>query len=391
MAVIEPIAREQLGQAIERLEIRIGPRALAEASVAVVLPGSWRSPGGSRTEGVLKVLKPSVAERLGEELAVLARLGDYLDERREAYGLPAIAHRATFDTVGDLLRHEVRLGLEQRHLVGARQRYASFPAVQVPALLPFSTPSLTAMERVHGVTVTDTRIGSDAERRRLDPRSRAEIVVRSLLAAPVFDHRDDAVFHADPHAGNLFATDDGRLAVLDWSLVGHLGKQDRVAITRIVLGALCQDQGDLAEALGELAGNSPSRELLADPIANALHEVRCGRLPGPGWLVDFLDGVVAAGVSFPASLLLFRKTLFTLRGVVADIDPSCSIDAVFLAAAMRRLVEEWPSRLAASPLSRSFATHVSMLDLARVCTWAPATVMGWWSQAALGRSRRLAG
>jgi predicted unusual protein kinase regulating ubiquinone biosynthesis (AarF/ABC1/UbiB family) len=31
----------------------------------------------------------------------------------------------------------------------------------------------------------------------------------------------DGLFHADPHPGNVFLTDDGRIALLDLGMVGH--------------------------------------------------------------------------------------------------------------------------------------------------------------------------
>ena len=33
----------------------------------------------------------------------------------------------------------------------------------------------------------------------------------------------DGFFHADPHPGNVFLTDDGRLALLDLGMVAQIG------------------------------------------------------------------------------------------------------------------------------------------------------------------------
>ena len=48
-------------------------------------------------------------------------------------------------------------------------------------------------------------------------------MVRALICSSDLLARKPAMFHGDPHAGNLFLTDDNRLAILDWSLVGSLG------------------------------------------------------------------------------------------------------------------------------------------------------------------------
>jgi ubiquinone biosynthesis protein len=368
--------RSALGDVANAFRLEIEPVPLAEASVAVVVPCRWRPAAtAAARDAVLKILKPGVADRLEEELAILVELADHLDDRRDDHGLPALDHRDAFVTVRDLLRHEVRLDMEQRHLAAAAELYAHDARVHVPAVLPFSTPAVTAMERVRGRKVTDLpRHETDTARRT------AETVVRALVATPVLDAGRSAMFHADPHAGNLLAADDGRLAILDWSLVGHLDERTRVAVAAIALAALRQDAATIAESIGAIACGGPSPDALTAPVTDALAETRRGRLPGPGWLVDLLDGVVRRGVRFPASLMLFRKTLFTLRGVVADIDPSCSIDAVFLDAAMRTAAAEWPRRLVANPFSRAFGTRVSTADLVATWCFAPPALMGaWWS------------
>ena len=63
-----------------------------------------------------------------------------------------------------------------------------------------------------------TRWTPPAQKRRL-----ARLIAKALIAKPVFSKSDQPLFHGDPHAGNLFLTDDGCLGILDWSLAGTLG------------------------------------------------------------------------------------------------------------------------------------------------------------------------
>jgi hypothetical protein len=85
-------------QAIEReigkkcaCALRIDSRALAEASVAVVIPFSSDGSLDVRlANGVLKVLKPDINERLEEELEIWSDLAAFVDERCESDGLPLV-------------------------------------------------------------------------------------------------------------------------------------------------------------------------------------------------------------------------------------------------------------------------------------------------------------
>jgi len=347
---------------------------LAEGSVAVVVPFTWREGAAPPREGVLKILKPGVEERLQEELEIWPRLGQFLEERSARHGLPVLEYRETLERVRTLLQGEVRLDRERDHLAAAARFYAGSPAVLIPRLLPFSTPRATAMERVRGRKAPEAG-GGAAPRRRL-----AETILAALVAQPFWSAAPTATFHADPHAGNLFCSDDGRLAVLDWSLVARLSKAQRVRLMQILLGALCLDAPRIAEAAAALAAGRTDADAIRTAAAVAVGEVRGGRGPGFAWLLRLLDRLVASGAAtFPEDLLFFRKALLSLLGVVADVSADCDLDAVLSRAAGAELCREWPARILAAPDSRAFGTHLSNADLLGLWLSLPATAARFWA------------
>jgi ubiquinone biosynthesis protein len=374
---IQAILDRELGP-LDRLGITLGPVALAEASVAVVVPFRYDRPphGQGPRDGVFKVLKPGIEERLEQELRLLERVGAYLDEVCDEFGLPQLDYREVFEQVREKLRHEVRLDLEQQHLARARAFYAGEPRVCVPALLEHCTPRVTAMERLTGGKVTEHRLDSASEKRRL-----ADLVVLALIARPIFTDADPAPFHADPHAGNLFFTADHRLGILDWSLVGWLGEPERQALVQMALAALTLDAERLAATVEGLAGQQPVDESALGSVVRAwLRRVRQGQFPGFTWLMGLLDEAVqTARLRVAADLLLFRKSLHTLEGVVADVGAGEGrIDRVLQGEFLRRLAVEWPGRWLARPDSRAFATRLSNADLARLVLGLPWAVTRYW-------------
>lgn len=359
--------RRELGGAAPAFSI--GPDALAEGSVAAVLPFAWD--GG---EGVFKLLKPGVEQRLAEDLAIWAELGDFLEARCAQLGLPALDYRETLEGVGRLLRNEIRLDGEQAHLAAARRDCP--PGVRIPALLPWSTPRMTAMERIHGVPVTAAAPAlAPAARRRL-----ARTLVEALLARPFFSPAANAPFHADPHAGNLFLADDGRLAILDWALVAELSKAHREAMLRLVLGGLLQDGPMVCNAVSALGRGEPDAATLRAAVDAALAEVRRGRFPGLAWSLRLLDRLAAGGVlRFPEALLVWRKSLLTLQGVLADVDAGCPADLVLLHGALSRFLGELPQRAMSAADSRAFGCHLSTADLLALTLDAPAAAWRHWA------------
>ncbi len=362
MEQIRPILLAELAPAAQEYRIRVAERSLAEGSVAVVVPLTWSEPAaGDRAlprSGVAKLLKPGIAEQLNEDLEILGRLADFLDQRWEVYGLPPLNYREILDEVATLLLGEIDLRQEQQHLQRAERQYARQSDIQIPRLLPFCTERLTAMERVDGRKITDRKAVATWRRPAL-----FHSMVRALLSSVLFSRDESVLFHGDPHAGNLMATSDGRLAILDWSLAGQLRAEDRVQVSQILVGGWARDPARIARAVAALARESGSKELVRRQIAEALAEVRWYKPLGPLWAIGLLDTLVRAGIRFPPRLLLFRKAFLSLQDVLADVCPICSLEATLMAEGMFQLAWEWPLRWCMPLDDRDYATHVSSADL----------------------------
>jgi len=355
-------------------DIELLAHPLAEASVAVVLPFTWRDKKSlDSRHGVFKVLKPGVEERLYEELEIWAELGAFLEERCEYHGLPRVNYRETLDSVCRLLKQEVHFEREQKHLAEAADFFAQDTNVIIPRLLPFCSSRVTAMERVYGDKVTDVKIGGSSRIKLADR------VFQALVAKPFWSPAEVCQFHADPHAGNLFCTPDEKLAIFDWTLVGGLDKDQRVDLVQRVLGGITLNETRFCRAVSRLGRTQPDESRLRDRVGAALREVRQGCLPGFDWSQRLLDGIaVSTGMGFPENLMLFRKALLTLSGVVADIAKDGSLDRVMLNQGLRQFSGEWSSRMLADPASKSFGSHVSNVELIELMGSWPGTVNAYW-------------
>ncbi len=360
---------------LDRLGIALAPPAVAEASVAVVIPFLKES-SKEKQDGVFKILKPHIEELLGEELELLGSVGIYLDERCDDLQIPHLDYQEAFQQVRDKLLEEIRLDVEQNNLSAAKEFYAEEPRVQIPGLIDCCTPRVTAMERVWGSKVTSHQFTETSDRLRL-----AELIVDATIAQPIFARQSRALFHCDPHAGNLFFTTDGRLAILDWSLVGWLDEQTRIAIVQILLGAVAQDGLRMAEVLNQMAERGDvDQTKLRLIIEGSLRKLRRGQFPGLTWLVGMLDEVVQdAGLRLKLDLMMFRKSLYTLEGVVAEVGASAeAFDRVLSVRFVQHLAMEWPFRWFASPNSREFSTRLSNFDLTKAILSYPSSVTRFW-------------
>jgi ubiquinone biosynthesis protein len=373
-----------LGKAIKpwpRNGIVLASEPLAEGSVAVIMPFVWRDESHGPRHGVFKLLKPGIRVKLEEDLEILSQLGGFLDNDCAKLHLPTLDYKGTFDTIRDLLLHEVRFEEEQRNLTEAAGMYGGIEGIRVPALFPFCTSQVTAMERLFGNKMLQNGFLEPALR---EPTARR--ICRALIAAPIFSSESAALFHADPHAGNLLLTSDGDVGILDWSLAGRLKKRERVDLVQVLLAALALDVERMEAALARLACDRFDRPTLRRVLQLRLNELgRTGATPGINWLTVLLDQLVlTAGLRLDPNLLLFRKSLLTLDGVVADVTrtkketANALLDEVVVAGFVEQWILEWPRRFYAPFEDRSFGTHISASDLVGQLLCAPSTFARWW-------------
>ena len=364
------IVRRELG---ETPGIEIATEALAEGSVAIVIPFVWTTPSEcSPVRGVLKILKPNVERRLREELDIWDDLGTYLEERATFYALPALRFGDTLRGVRTLLESEVRLDIEQERLARARRFYADDPRIFIPRVLPMSTPRMTAMEFVDARKITES--GLEAGPR----RELARTAIDALLAKPFWNKSDDAAFHADPHAGNLLVTAGGRLAIVDWALTTIVSGAQRNAVVRALIGAGTLNAQLVFRSLAELGLVNDAATVRA-AIQVALRDVRGGTFPGFAWLTGLLDELArTAAMHFPEETALFRKSLLTLQGVAEDVSGDVTVDEVLVRTGIAAFASDLPGRPLAQVASRAFASRLSNLDLLTAWATLPLVPMRFW-------------
>jgi ubiquinone biosynthesis protein len=288
---------------------------------------TWRNPAsGERERGVFKVLKPFVSACFAEDLELLQRLAHFLADKHPEYGR---ALPETIMEVRRLLEHEVDFAREQATLAEAARVYKGVRGVRVPRLIKsLSTGAITALSEEAGVKVTALAGASGRERRRV-----AELLIEALIAVPLSARGERSIFHADPHAGNLLYDErTGELVLLDWALTESLTRDDRrhVAMLALMLGlrdpvGVC---GEIeALALGRL---SPAhRRFMRDQVNGFIGQLPFSRLPGSMDAMCLLDRLALEGIRFPSGLMMFRKMLFTLDGILHDIAaPGLRMDLV---------------------------------------------------------------
>lgn len=348
IAQIRQIIISELGNNISEFSIEIKHEILSEASVGTVVEFQWKDPDtGISSKGVFKVLRPGVRENLSEELELLDQLACFFNERRHLYPLKDFRFKETFKDIRDALIVETDLGNEQTHLKEAYSIYAKNTELFIPKILPFSTKNVTGMEFAEGTKVTDALMSGAAK------ISCAVGLFKAVLWNPLFSREEKSLFHGDPHAGNIYSLEPEhgkvKTTLLDWSLTGVLSKLHRANILRLMLGVISCDKETMCEAIVNLSEDIKDKTffkkaaLMVSGISESSEYAR-RRLIGK--VFYFIDQTAVRGIRFSTDLLFFRKAMFTLEGVLKDIDPEFDTDICVSKLLKELLLEEMPKRWA---------------------------------------------
>ncbi|MBF0487664.1 MAG: hypothetical protein HQK98_05830 [Nitrospirae bacterium] len=339
ISTIRGIIEAEIGTAaLAAHAVEMSNNPISEASVAAVVSFTWRE-GELGGTGVFKVVKPNVPGFLAEDLRLLDELAELYTKNRDKYALGDFQFIGTFKDVKYALSKEVDLRNEQRNMKLAREFYEDNRRIKIPALLPFSTERVTGMEFIDGHRITQAGSGH---------KECAVELFKTLVCGCIFGAAESSIFHADPHAGNILIVKDDamgfRIALIDWSQTGTLARDARASILKLAAGITTNNRMmiiDAVQTLTEGGINGHTSAALPSVIDKELSATPTGIITGA---LHLLDRLALRGIKFPADLLLFRKAIFTLNGVLLSLDPEFDQDACLINYMFRLLVEEIPQR-----------------------------------------------
>jgi ubiquinone biosynthesis protein len=345
---IRTIIRDELGAQLESCSVEIDPAIFLEGSVSAVVRFTWQNPEFRRRErGVFKVLKPHIPGCFAEDMDLLAQLARYMGSRHREYGFAPHVLPDTFNDVRRLLQHEVQFTREQATLAKAKQLYTSQTDIRVPRVIqPLCSSKITAMSEEYGKKVTDAVRRMPQWRRTYV----AEQVVEALIAVPLFSRGGDAMFHADPHAGNLlYDQHRGELTVLDWALTDYLTRAERRHLAMLLFMIILRDPLGVCNAIQGLSSRKGRREkskarIIRASVDRFMNTLPVKHVPGAVDAMNLLEQIAFDGIRLSTSLVMFRKALFTLDGILHDIGaPEFSIESVLGKHILQNWLTNWKS------------------------------------------------
>lgn len=313
-AEAERIIEDELGVRLSKLFSSFDEQPIASASLGQVHRAALRD----GREVAVKVQRPGIRPRIQEDLEALAELAGFLDKHFEA------GKRYAFGDMLEQLRRSLMRELDYRqeaaNLHTFARNLAEFDRILVPEPVDdYSTSRVLTMDYVRGRKITKL---SPLARIELDGDTLAEMLFRAYLKQILVD----GVFHADPHPGNVFLTDDRRIALIDLGMVGHISPVMQEKLLKLLLAVadgrgedaaeVAMDLGTKTELFDERAYVNEVSQLIALHKDSTMEQIDVGRV-----VVEITRAAGENGLRQPAELTLLGKTLLNLDKVSATLAP----------------------------------------------------------------------
>ncbi|KAK9740777.1 hypothetical protein RND81_03G059300 [Saponaria officinalis] len=288
---------QELGMTLDEMFSEISPEPVAAASLGQVYQARLRT-GGQVV--AVKVQRPGVKAAIALDIVIL----------RFIAGIVRRARKLNTDLQEMDYRKEARNGLKFRELYGGLQD------VVVPHMyIEKTTPRVLIMEWIEGQKL-------------------AEVKDLYLVEVGVYCSFNQLLeygfYHADPHPGNLLRTYDGKLAYLDFGMMGEFKEELRDGFIEACLHLVNRDFKALATDFVTLGLLPPTAE--KEAVTNALTGVFRNAVAKGVRNISFGDLSGELGFTMykfkfriPSYFSLVIRSLAVLEGIAINFDPNYKV------------------------------------------------------------------
>lgn len=318
---VERIVSSELGVRISKAFEEFDPVPIGAASLSQV-HRAWMRDGRAV---VVKVQRPEIRDLIVGDLDALMEIANFLDQHTEL-GRRYEFENMLFHLRKSLLR-ELDFTIEANNLHTIRENLAEFDQIVIPEPVDdYTTTRVLTMDFIAGKKITD-----------LSPLRLLEIdgtaLADELFSAYLKQFLVDGIFHADPHPGNVFLTDDDRIALLDLGMIGRVTQTFQDNLLRLLL-AISEGRGDTAAEAAVRMGEAKEgfdRRVFDRRIADLVNEnsdAILSRMNAGKVTLEITKVAADCWFRLPAEFTMFAKALLNLDRVVYTLDSTFDPNSV---------------------------------------------------------------
>jgi predicted unusual protein kinase regulating ubiquinone biosynthesis (AarF/ABC1/UbiB family) len=326
-AEIERFIRQQLSRPPEEMFSTINYEAIAAGSIGQTHKATLED----GREVAIKVQRPGIEIVVAQDVALIKNVARLIATTAFGQRYDVVALAEEFITA---LQAELDFTQEAHYTETLRRnlstsRWFDPQQLVVPEVIwELTTPKVLVLEWLQGQPILTAQLRSQQEG--TDPSAERKALTTLAFRAFFQQFLLDGFFHADPHPGNLFYLDDGRLALLDFGMVGRLDPQTRTALTELILAIVSVDAQRCTQLALQIAEPTQPIDLLSlendmKRLLRRYSNLDLANLNTAQAFNELLQTASENHLRWPGSIGLFAKALANLEGVARQFNPALNV------------------------------------------------------------------
>jgi len=313
---LRSIIEEELNKNIEEIFIKIYEIPLASASMAQVHLALLFT----GEEVAVKIQRPNIKEKMLGDIHILKRISRFI-KRVIPEDLVDIDN--VIEELEKSAINELNFLVEAENMDKFRHYNKDVKYVYCPEVYrDYTTEKILTMGYVKGIKISDIdMINSEG----YDLNDIAVKLVQNYMKQVL----EDGFFHGDPHPGNLMIYKN-RIAYLDFGIMGFLEISLRRKFNALITAIAMKDLDMMTNAvirIGDFNSDIDKLNLKKDIsviydkyIESSLEEIELSKV-----MEEIFNVAKKNHIKMPKDMVIFSKSLLTVEGLVAILDPTITM------------------------------------------------------------------
>lgn len=324
---IEELLRQQLHQPIDAIFRNINQEPIAAGSIGQIHYATLVN----GEEVAIKVQRPGIDIIVDQDISLIKGIAELvaLTEFGQNYDIVKLA-----DEFSQAIKAELNFTKEANYTDKIRNnlsesRWFDVEQLVVPKVYwNITTEKVLVLEWLNGQPLLEADLSIPITNQPLEKRKHA---ITTLLFRAFFQQIYlDGFFHADPHPGNIFYLEDGKVAIIDCGMVGRLDPRTQQILTELLLAIFDLDAQGCTQLTIELSesGRPTSLETLQsdyERILRKYYDLSLSQFNFSEVVYEILQIARKNKLKVPGNLGLYAKCLANLEGAARQFNPTINL------------------------------------------------------------------
>ena len=324
---IEILLSQELGQPIESVFSKINQQPIAAGSIGQI----HRATLTTGEEVAIKVQRPGIDKIVEQDISLIKGVAELvsLTDFGENYDIVELA-----DEFSQAIKAELDFTKEADYTDKIRNnlsesRWFDTEQLVIPKVYwEVTSEKILVLEWLHGKPILEADLSIPESRKSIEKRKQE---ITTLLFRAFFQQLYlDGFFHADPHPGNIFYLDNGKIAIIDCGMVGKLDPRTQQILTELLLAIFDLDAQGCTQLTIELSqgGKAESLERLRndyEQILRKYYDLSLSQFNFSEVVYEILQIARKNKLKVPGNLGLYAKCLANLEGAARQFNPQINL------------------------------------------------------------------